>query len=311
MSSHSRYIKHCLVWGSRFMGHWFSYSLLRIVAALAQCLPHRSCLFLGRGLGRLGFLVLKSRRHLVQDNLVQSCLGQDLSEEQIQVLSKKVFENVGLTVVEFLVAPRFEKEWGDLVTVKPEDHSLVEGVLQERGVIAVLAHFYNWEILGSLSRSLSCDVMAVGQKIKNPLIDRWVKESRKKTGFDLVSKKGFLKKAEQSLLERNMVVIVADQHAGKHGVSMDFLGRAASTFTSPAFLARKTGCPMMMIYDVRDLETGQHRVVIDEVIDPAQYEKLNDEEAIDLMTRKSLDSLESLVKQHPEGWFWLHKRWKI
>jgi KDO2-lipid IV(A) lauroyltransferase len=81
----------------------------------------------------------------------------------------------------------------------------------------------------------------------------------------------------------------------------------AATASTPAFLARKTGCAIIFTLSV-PLDDGRHRVFIE---GPLEVPDTGDGEADDLAFMQLLnDKLERWVRLHPERWYWVHRRWK-
>lgn len=81
------------------------YLLARLGMAVANSLTPGAADSFGAGLGRLAYRVWKSRREIAIDNLSQA-LGDSLTGEEIEAITKKVFQNVGRTLIEFT---RFNK----------------------------------------------------------------------------------------------------------------------------------------------------------------------------------------------------------
>jgi KDO2-lipid IV(A) lauroyltransferase len=289
------------------------YSIYLVVRILSFCmnrLPQFLFLGVGRAIGLLLYCLCSSRRKVVHDNLKSCNVGKDLSEEAIEALSKRIFMNVGMTFTEFLCARRYRKNLKKYLFVDPKDRQKVQDILKNRGLILLLSHFYNWELLPVIKGEIETSMLIVGQTIKNPYIEVWLKQRRKDLGLNMVSKQGFIKKAIRTLKKKEIVVLLIDQNAGSHGIPLSFLGRKASTITTPVSLALKTDCPILPIYDIRNFSTGTHRVFVDQVIDPVNYENIPHEERSRQMMRACLDSLEEQIYQDPGGWFWLHRRWK-
>ena len=52
----------------------------------------------------------------------------------------------------------------------------------------------------------------------------------------------------------------------------------------------------------------RYHIAIGDVIFPEEYDGRPD--AVRAMTQRFTPALERLVRQHPEQYFWLHRRWK-
>ncbi|MFQ5454516.1 MAG: hypothetical protein ACE5D6_10070, partial [Candidatus Zixiibacteriota bacterium] len=84
---------------------YFEFFLARSGMTIANFLTPRGADLFGAALGRLTYHLWKSRRDITIDNLHQA-FGDSMSDDEINVITKKVFQNVGRTLVEFI---RFDR----------------------------------------------------------------------------------------------------------------------------------------------------------------------------------------------------------
>ncbi len=167
-------------------------------------------------------------------------------------------------------------------------------------------------MMGIVSDLSHNEILTVGQRIKNKYLDRWIQKSRKARGILLCDKKQFLKRSLAFLKQGKSVAILADQNAGRHGIPLPFLGKTASTFTTPALFAPRTHRPIIPLFDLRDNRSGTHRIVMGDLIDPVPFTQkyTTRKEAVKALTQTTLHAMENQISAHPACWFWLHKRWK-
>jgi Kdo2-lipid IVA lauroyltransferase/acyltransferase len=288
----------------------FIYIIIRLIQGFLYLMPNKICLLTGRFLGVLGYLIVGSKKKVVISNLKNTIVGKDLSEEEINKLTKKIFINFGITMIEILVSSKYKKKWKSFISV---DKLFVEKYNEtlKDGAIFLLAHFNNWEILAVEAKGLGLKISTVGQRIKNKYIDSWIIKSRNDLDLELLPKKGFIEKSLQVLEDKRVVAFLADQNGGRHGEQMNFLGKSASTFITPAILAIKSKKPIIPVFDIRNNKTGKHEVVFGEPIFAEKFLKNNNiKETNLLITQECVRILEDKIKQYPEAWFWMHKRWK-
>jgi KDO2-lipid IV(A) lauroyltransferase len=109
-------------------------------------------------------------------------------------------------------------------------------------------------------------------------------------------------------LERgDHVAMLADQHTTQ-GVDVVFFGRWAKANPLIAQLARLTGAPIYGTRAIR-LPDGNHfRGELTEEIAPVR----NADGIIDIQatTQKIATVIEGWVREYPEQWLWLHRRWR-
>jgi len=111
----------------------------------------------------------------------------------------------------------------------------------------------------------------------------------------------------QDLLNQGGVLAtLGDQDAGQRGVFVDFFGRPASTHKAIALLALEHRVPIA-VTGAAKIDDRYH-VTSADVIYPEEYEGRRD--AIRAITERFTADLERLIRQHPEQYFWVHRRWK-
>ena len=100
--------------------------------------------------------------------------------------------------------------------------------------------------------------------------------------------------------------IYMDQHAGRKSLYLDFMGKKAYTAAGAASLARAYNVP---IYAIALIRIGKPKYKLKlERIDPIITE---DKQAdIEKLTRKCNQYLEQWIRETPEQWFWMHRRWR-
>jgi KDO2-lipid IV(A) lauroyltransferase len=113
--------------------------------------------------------------------------------------------------------------------------------------------------------------------------------------------------AMRGVLERGgHLGMLIDQHFTR-GVTVDFLGRPA--FTNPIMgkFARAFDCPVHGVRVIR-LAAGRFRLQLTPALElPRDAEGLVDVQgAMQAMTRV----VEGWVREHPEQWLWMHRRWR-
>ena len=101
--------------------------------------------------------------------------------------------------------------------------------------------------------------------------------------------------------------MVADQRGPIEGIKLDFMGRPAYFYSGPAMLALKTGAPLLYGIPVRQKDYSYKAFIYEVSKDNLQG---SDSDKITELTRRHKVYLEKFIKEYPEQWFWMHKRWK-
>jgi KDO2-lipid IV(A) lauroyltransferase len=100
--------------------------------------------------------------------------------------------------------------------------------------------------------------------------------------------------------------MLVDQHDHR-GVNVHFFGRPARASPLIARLARLIDCPIHGTRVIR-LPDNRFRVELTEAVAPARAPdgRLDIEGTMQAIT----DVIEGWVREYPEQWLWLHRRWR-
>jgi KDO2-lipid IV(A) lauroyltransferase len=273
----------------------------------AQVLSPRWADSFGAAVGGLAHRFLAMRRQVAFDNIKKG-LGDSLTDREIQAIVRKVFQNIGRTVVEFARFKQIGLEGARRIIVGEGD-SLFKKIQENgKGAVLVTGHFGNWELLGMWPPSLGYPVDFLVGTQHNLKVDRMLVAFRREMGVGIIPLKNSLRGILKALKARHFVCLVADQHDPSGGLIIDFLGRPASVPRGPAFFAVKTGCPVFPCMMRRE-RYDRHVVMPGEPIYPPDS---GDEEAdIRMVTEAYTRFFESCIRQYPDQWMWTHRRWKL
>ena len=269
-------------------------------------LPAPVALGLGRRLGEATALALPRRRRVALANLALAF--PELPAVEHHRLARRSWQHLGMTVVELarLLGRPLEATL-DEIALDGLEH--LRGVMDRHGRALILtAHLGNWEYLSAASRLAGYPLTVVVRPLDSPALDAVAGAMRRKTGVDLIDKRGALRPVLEALRRGGLVGILLDQNAARReGVFVPFFGRAASTSRSLALLAVRTGAPVVPIF-IRREAAGRHRVRIEPSLAPPT---VNDpEQAVVELTTRCTQAIEAAVRQNPEQWLWSHDRWR-
>jgi KDO2-lipid IV(A) lauroyltransferase len=234
-------------------------------------------------------------------------LGSEYSPQELREIAHKFYLNLGITLFEFLEFPTLKP--ADLLTrvrVQGVEH-LEQCRRQNQGAIVVSGHFGNWELLAANCAALGFPVSVMVKSQSNPYVDRLQNRIREQVGLKIIRQGTAARQLVHALRDREFVGILGDQDAGNQGEFVTFLGRPASVFRGPAYFAYRTGCPLLTAAIFRQSD-GTHLVKFNPPlkVDPSWDEPT----AIRELTRRHTRELEDFIRQAPEFYFWVHRRWK-
>ncbi|MDX2500497.1 MAG: hypothetical protein QNL14_08295 [Deltaproteobacteria bacterium] len=261
---------------------------------------------LGRLIGTLIYWIDVPHRLTVKRNL--GLAFPDWSPEKKRRVSKRVFQNLGATLVEICQLVRYSKS-DVLARVQVVSAERWQRALDKnQGLIIVSAHMGNWEFgVQYAACFMQAPTLGVAKKIRFKPLDKWVYKLRTRFGINIIDKKGALPDMRQALRRRETVGLLVDQSRRKESVDVNFFGHRVPATTEAAFLGLRCKSPILPIFCVRE-SSGQLTIHVDE---PLNIKRSGDLRA-DVQTNTQLitDAVERMIRRYPDQWFWVHKRWK-
>ncbi len=283
------------------------YLAVRIFICVVQAISLEMGQRLAHSLAWLAADVFRIRATVVDENLAYA-FPQCPPAERRQ-LARQMWEHLFLLVLEVAHAPRkiHETNWRHYVRLSGTD-PLVRALLDDRPLVLVTGHFGNFEIGGFMLGVLGFPTYTVARNLDNPYLDRFVGRFRRATGQYLIPKNGGYEQILAVLARGGAISFLADQYAGPKGCWVEFFGRKASAHKGIALLALEHDAPVAVCC-ARRLDQPLHfELHVEGIVDPRKTD--SNVGTIHLMTQWYTSRLESMIRQAPEQYWWLHRRWK-
>ena len=292
--------------------HRLEYAFLKLMEGLAARLPRLLARALAWTVALLAFDVLRIRRRVTLDNLLHAF--PDRSPRWRRRVGRRAYVNLAQVGLEMLQARRMDRErLLEMVEIHPGDEEVVHRALAEgEGAVLVGGHYGNWELLAARTAQLGHPSVVIVQDQRNPLMDRDLKETRRRLGLDLVGRGAGIRGVLKTLKGGGAVMMLADQDAGTDDAMwVEFFGRPASAYRGPAAFCVRTGAPMVggWIHRERDRYTIRYQRLDIGALEDLP-EGADDEERIRALTEAFLGWLEENIRKDPTQYLWLHRRWK-
>ncbi|MBY0385208.1 lysophospholipid acyltransferase family protein [bacterium] len=281
-----------------------------------RALPLKGVGFLGAGLGAI--LQLVGFRTTIVENNMQLCLAHEKSPQEIRQLKKQFYRHIGTLFLEIvrnftLTREQFVNE----VYIAPKDlEKLDQMKARGQGMLVISAHIANWEIFPSSIAGRGYPVSIVAKKMSSPISQTLIEQRRITAGFDVLYTGNTLNKIKEAISKGVFVGCMVDQHqGGPKGIRVNFFGTPAASIRGLANLAREIRCTVMPICIYRQPD-GTHRLHIMDELTPIEAPELpagSPERFLReewLNTQKYQEVIEQMIRQHPEQWLWIHRRWK-
>ncbi|MCL1856844.1 MAG: hypothetical protein FWF84_04275 [Kiritimatiellaeota bacterium] len=275
------------------------------------CIPTGVAFAMARGLGALFYRLLRKRRKIAVDNLLQT--GVAATPKEAERIAKASFRHFAVLAVESLkIMPKVVPETCDTFFAYEVPQETLDFVRNSpHGALCISAHHGNWELLG---RAFSFDkrMTAIARAANNPMVQRLIDRYKKTRNMDILEKEspdrfGILR----ALKSGSLVAILADQFnwSRTYAIQNDFMGLPTRTITTPARLHLATRCPIFVGTCVR-VAPGRFRIIAEA---PMTYAAAPGESKDDLVRRITDDinrCLERFIRLYPEQYLWAHRRWR-
>ncbi len=272
-----------------------------IIYYIINIIPDKIRKYLGLGLGNFIYYLLKSRREISKENLKKAFIDK-YNEEELKCLNKKIFQQMGLTMIEFMLLG--DDNIADIIDIEGLNY-LDEAYKKGQGVIVYSAHFGNWEWLVSTISEMGYPVNAIARKQDNMYFDQKINDIRSSKGVNIIPKGISVRQAFKALRNGEILFILGDQNARSHGWCLDFFSHPASVFPGAVQLASRTGALIVQAYLIRE-EWGKHNL---EFYPSYDIGKGADEEEQRELLKELNKNMEKIITDHPDQWLWMHRRW--
>ncbi|WP_246172931.1 lysophospholipid acyltransferase family protein [Thermochromatium tepidum] len=288
-----RALLHPRAWPS-WLGVW-------LILALGR-LPFPVLWALGSVFGRLAYLLAGSRRLVARLNL-ERCFP-DLGAAERERLLRAHFGWLGVAAFcQGIVWSASRARLARLVRLRHRER-IDACIAAGRPVIVLVPHFVGLELGGAAFTALVHSGVYMYQKIRNPVVDHQVKRARRRFGSLSVERQDDLRALVREIRRGTPFFYLPDQDGGRRGIFVPFCGIPASTVpmlgrfaamtnavvipTFPRFLPWGRGLELTFAPPLDDFPSG------DPQLDTARMNRV----------------IEACVRDTPDQYFWVHRRFK-
>ena len=279
------------------------YLLYRAGAGLLRLLTLPLVFLFGELGGLLAWLLSRKYRRLARHNLAIA-FGGEKSGRELRRLTRRHFQRLGANL---LCSVKLSSMPLDQVAacVSLENANLLRDELRTgRGAVVILSHLGNWELFAQAFPHFFTHVPlgTIFQPLGNRFIDATVRQKRTRSGVQLFDRRDGFHATIELLRGGGIVGVLADQHAGDHGLWAPFFGRLASTTPLPALLAKRARAALISAA-IYTSGRGRWRMVFTPSLDAAA-------DSVPALTAEANQVIAAQIGKAPEDWFWVHNRWK-
>lgn len=279
------------------------YALLRLVAGLIRLMPVDVA---SRVMGRAWRLIAPhTKRHAHALEHVALAFP-DMAPEERERLVRAMWENLGRIAAETFQLDRLHAEPGRYTFDVEELRSFIA----EHGGAAVVVslHTGNWEIVAEPARYVGLETAGVYQALKNPYADAYVTRLRQRyfPGGLFAKSHSTARRLIQHVRGGGAIAFLADLRDIR-GVTVPFFGHPATANPFPVMVARTYQVPLIICRTIR--KDGARFHFEARVLDiPRDGERQAD---IVEGTARIHSVFEGWIREHPEQWMWIHRKWAM
>ncbi len=228
----------------------------------------------------------------------------EISEAEREALALEQWDRTGRTFAELAVMDRLTPEGGRVEVVGMERlHALRDG---GKAAVLISGHLANFEVMAAVIMASGLPCQVTYRAANNPYVDALIRQSRERYGIRLFAPKGDGTRELMAGMKRgDSISLLVDQKYNQ-GPEVEFFGQPVNASPGAARLALKFDTVIQPLSVVR-LPGVRFRVTAHE---PIRIAETGDREADILAGIQAVNRfVEDRVREVPEDWFWVHKRW--
>jgi KDO2-lipid IV(A) lauroyltransferase len=287
--------------------HRFEFTVAWLFIHILRILPRPVARAVGTAIATFAYHSLARLRGVGLRNLELAFPNLPASE-RTRILRLE-YRNLGWLLAEFCQMSTYTCEAASrFIRYEGLDHYLAARA-RGKGVLVLTGHLGAWE-LSSFYHSLAGYPMGmVIRRLDNPLVDALVNRIRCQHGNRVLHKDDFARSLLASMRAGETVGILMDTNmTPPQGLFVPFFGIEACTASGLARVAGKTGAavvPGFLLW-----EESERRYVLHFYPELTLARTAEHEADATANTAQFTAVLEATIRQYPDQWLWMHRRWK-
>lgn len=272
------------------------YSFVRSLLSFARTLSYRSSIRLGSMIGGIAWRLCGGLRRTTIENITLA-YGSTLDPCEAQRIARGAFDVLGRNITE--VSNLASRPYRGLVVENAD--AMREAYRKGKGVVLVSAHMGCFARLVAVPRFLGMKGACIMKKQKNNALLDWGRAFMKRVfNMHIILKTEAADDVVTYLRDGRLVGFFADQRPRSGGFRGRFFGRQVMIAPGPAICARRYKAPMVVL-TLNSRPDGTHVARVDPVDTTGSLEELS---------QRWISVIEDRIREHPEQWMWMHRRWK-
>ena len=275
------------------------------VREVARRLPDGMVRLWGSALGLMFYVLDAPHRRVALANLEQCFPQRSLPERR--AIARATFAHFGQVLLKLLTFSALTPEQMVECAEYEGDERVRLAYARGKGVLFFTGHFGFWELQAIAHGAKLRPIGVLARALDNAPLNGLLERMRTGTGNSVIYRQGAVRRVLRLLGNGEGVAMLIDQHMhSPDAIWVNFFRRPAATTSTLAALALRTGAAVIPVFAL-PLPGGRYRFIYESPVEPPQGDG---PEAIREFTQRCTDVLEMHVRQHPELWLWMHRRWR-
>ena len=280
-----------------------AWSIVKSIGALPRPLARAAAIALAKAI-----YSLHGRLRRVGMRNLELAFPDKPEPERARIL-RGVFTSLGRQLAETCLFPKYTRENVSDVVVYDGFENFEQALARGKGVLFLTAHIGGWELSAFAHSLYGHPLKVVMRSLDNQYLDRLTRQYRTLHGNSMLDKDEFGRALLSAMKAGETVGILMDTNmTPPQGVFVDFFGIKACTASGLAKIALHTDAAVVPGFTFWDSELGKYRLRFDPPLKLIRSEN----ESADVIANTALFTkvIEGYVRQYPDQWLWVHRRWK-
>jgi KDO2-lipid IV(A) lauroyltransferase len=289
----------------KFLRRKLAWLSLRLCLSLSP--KSLSCIYsFGRNLGKLSYLFAGRHRKIALQSVAVAF--PEVKPAQKTRIVKDSFIFMCQATLEMFY---FLKNRAALDNIRIEGKEYLDQAMKSnKGIVGFSAHLGNFPLMSFKLAAAGYPVNVLVRPMRDSQAGEYIQKLRDSAGLKTIlsyPRKECVNDTIKALRSGEIVLIQMDQNFGTGGVWVKFFDKLAATPVGPIIFALRTQALLLPVYTIVE-GTGKHVIKISP---PVELEILPDkDETVLLAAIKLTKIIEGWVKENPNQWGWIHRRWK-
>ena len=289
------------------MRKWIEYVGARSALGVLGALPRPMARAAGVGAVRLLYWLRPPLSRAAHRNLKLAFPEWTAAERRRTI--RGVIRQVGWMGAEFAHFPRYTRESIERVVLLDGFENFAAARERGKGVLFLTGHMSAWELAPFAQALFGHPLHFLARPVENRRVDALVNRYRCLSGNQPIDKNASARAVLTLLRQGQTVGVLIDHNTSREeGVFVNFFGVPACTTSGLARLALRTGAAVVPGFLLWDAALGKYRLRFEPAV---ELDRTGDDER-DIVgnTARFTGVVETFVRNHPDQWLWVHKRWK-